>query len=177
MPIKLTDLPQQFQDQAASQIQAHGEKSRRSKYNVAPKDQRTWRGRTYDSKAEMEYAQLLYELFVCGSVKVFIPQPCVQLTEDHAYRPDFFVQWDDGTIDFIDIKGVMTAASKKHVAMWRKYGPCDLVITKKRGDRFFDEMTVEGGRGKDAGERVAIAIIWRKRFSLTLSGPCCTRYR
>jgi hypothetical protein len=157
--IKLTDLPQQFQDQAASQIRDHSA-SRRSKYNVAPKDQRTWRGRTYDSKAEMEYAQLLYELFMYGSVQVFIPQPCVQLTEDHAYWPDFYVQWEGTDIgQFIDVKGVMTSASKKHIAMWRKYGPCDLVITKKRGDRFFNEMIVEGGRGKDAGERPGAAVV------------------
>jgi hypothetical protein len=158
--IKLTDLPQQFQDQAAEQIQARGEKSRRSKYNVAPKDQRTWRGRTYDSKAEMEYAQYLHQAYFAGGVRIIIPQPCVQLTEDHAYRPDFFVEWmGDGPGYFIDVKGVMTAASKKHIAMWRKYGPCRLFIVQKRGARFVTEMIVEGGRGKDAGERPGAAVV------------------
>lgn len=97
------------------------------KYNVAPRALRTYRGRAYDSRAEMRYA---IRLAADANVRLWIPQPIVQLGEDFTYRPDFFVLYRDGEAVFVDVKGAETQAFKKTKRLWAKYGLAPLHVVK-----------------------------------------------
>lgn len=140
---------------------------RRNKYRVSPAAERTWHGRVWASKAEMQYAQMLamgansvYRLVIC--------QPKILLgVEENVYIPDFFVIDADGAYYFVDVKGVETAAFKKVRKLWAAYGPAKLYIAKKRGKYFVYETIEEGtkaGVGAMAIPRGGAAMNrWRKQ--------------
>ena len=90
---------------------------KRNKYNVAPKEQRTYGGRTYDSKAEMVYAQQLDVWKQAGAVKEWFPQVPFILHAPSgekigSYVADFRVNWADGSVTWVDVKGLMTPLSR-----------------------------------------------------------------
>ena len=120
------------------------------KYHVAPAGERHWRGRTWDSKAEMQYAQILYLLHEQGDLRVIIEQPRVTLgVPENVYRADFFVlpsESSGGRPEFIDVKGVETAAFRKIKKLWSSYGVLGLRIVKKQRGKF---ETVEIIQGKE----------------------------
>lgn len=118
----------------------------KSKYRVAPPDQRRAFGRTYASKAEKEYAEWLYRAVALREVRLVLEQVSVWLgVPENTYRPDFFVVNGDGSHEFIDVKGVETAAFRRIVRLWESYGPCGLRIVKKKGKQFVTAYVVEGG--------------------------------
>ena len=107
----------------------------RNKYRVSPAAQRTWNGRTYDSKAEMKYAQLLDVLHRSGEVVEWIEQPKTWLgIPENIYRPDFLVIPHDAMPYYVDVKGKETPAFKKNVRLWKKYGRLRLHVVKRKGD-------------------------------------------
>lgn len=101
---------------------------RRHKYNVSPAEQRTYKGRVYDSKAEMQYAE---RLDLDPDVMWWLRQPGFDLGEDTRYRADFLVSEFDGNIHAIDVKGMETPAFRKIKKLWRKYGIMELRVVKK----------------------------------------------
>jgi predicted nuclease of restriction endonuclease-like RecB superfamily len=105
---------------------------KRSKYGVAPKEDRTWRGKVYASKIEMEYAQMLAAATFVVDV---VEQPRIRLGDDHIYVPDFLVIGKCGHANYyVDVKGVETPTFRKSKKLWAKYGRLPLHIWKKGHD-------------------------------------------
>lgn len=108
----------------------------RNKYHVAPKPERTYKGRVFASKAEMQYCQLLEAYQNAGIIILFLFQPTIELgIPENKYRPDFHVMTRDGDY-YVDVKGVETAAFLKNKKLWKKYGLKPLHIIKKHGSKF-----------------------------------------
>lgn len=123
-------------------------KQKKHKYNVAPKAERQIGERTYASKAEKKYAELLAFDMEHGDVLDVVEQPRVQLGEDTVYRPDFLVivRQAPGIIAapyYVDVKGAETREFKRIKKLWRKYGRLSLVIVKQRGERFEVVETIQ----------------------------------
>jgi hypothetical protein len=122
-------------------------KFRRNKYRVAPKPDRTWRGKVYASKTEMEYAMLLHSLLKAGEIKRLIEQPTFTLGPSGIkYSPDFEVHDDEGR-KWIDVKGHQTAAFRLKVRLWKVHGPGLLLIVKRSGKGWKVVKQVDGGGG------------------------------
>lgn len=116
---------------------------RNSKFNVntskSGRERRTFKGRTYDSIVEMEYAMVLDGLLNDGHLVVVIPQPIVQLGEDFTYRPDFFVMnYSQASHNghFIDVKGREDKRFPQTKRLWKKYGRLDLHIVSRTSTGF-----------------------------------------
>lgn len=114
---------------AGGNQQARTKGGRRGKYNVSPPEQRTWRGRTYASKIECQYAQ---NLRLDASIQEVIDQPKVRLGDDFEYRPDFLVIPRFGTPYYIDVKGAETADFRRVRKLWEKHGRLPLHILKRK---------------------------------------------
>ena len=113
-------------------------KPKRSKYNVAPAEDRRWNGRTYDSKAEMLYAIHLEEQRALGVLIEIVAQPRIWLgVPENVYVPDFLVI-PAGLVDphYIDVKGAETPAFKKVKKLWKAYGRIPLKIVVQKGRSF-----------------------------------------
>lgn len=106
-----------------------------NKYHVAPKDDRTWNGKVYDSKAEMFYAKRLGTGVAMGVIVDYIEHPRIRLGEDTVYEADFLVVETDG-VYYVDVKGHETPEFKRVKKLWRKYGRLPLRIVKRNGDGF-----------------------------------------
>ncbi len=120
---------------------------RNNKYSVAPKEQRTWNGKAYDSKAEMEYAMVLDLLLKSGEIIDVIEQPIVHLgIRENRYRPDFLIMPAESTPYYVDVKGMETTAFKKNKRLWKIYGRMDLHLVKRTGQGKF--KVTETVRGK-----------------------------
>lgn len=145
-------------------------KRRNNKYKVAPPDERKYNGRTYASKAEMEYAKELYMLKKGGEILEFIEQPRLWLgVPENIYVPDFFIVYKNPTLEewlpgrsdrgpslnddaardpiYVDVKGVMTSAFRRNVKLWKSYGVLDLHIVKKKGKRFVTSEIISPQKG------------------------------
>ena len=114
---------------------------RRNKYNVAPAEQRKSMGRTYDSKAERQYAERLQKMLEAGVIAEWVPQPFVGLLgcPENTFKPDFLVipAPQDGRFPYyVEVKGRETARWKKNKKLWAEYGRLELVVVKKKGDTF-----------------------------------------
>ena len=104
---------------------------RGNKYNVAPASERVFQGRTYASKAERLYAEILWSRLKQRTIQLLIEQPTLWLgVPENVYRPDFFVMVN-GQCQFIDVKGVETPAFRKVKKLWASYGQCPLHIIKR----------------------------------------------
>ena len=90
---------------------------RRNKFNVSEPERRTYKGRTYDSRAEMLYAQRLDLLLMSGDIIDYVEQPRVHIAGDLRFKPDFFVI-EPTTAYFVDVKGVITDGFKKICDAW-----------------------------------------------------------
>ena len=115
------------------------------KYRIAPKAERTIGGITYASKAEsLRAAQLKLLVDSCGWIVT--PQPRFTLgCPENVYIADFLVSDNEGqwfhdcdpavnvTTWVEDVKGIETQKFRHDVKLWRKYGPCPLVILKHKG--------------------------------------------
>ncbi len=106
----------------------------RNKYNVAPPEERTYKGWLYDSKAEKRYAE---QLDMAPDVVWWMRQPRFDLGEDIRYAADFLVVERDrsGTVDLefihvVDVKGKETAKFRMFKRLWPKYGPVPLKLIR-----------------------------------------------
>lgn len=124
----------------------------RNKYNVAAAPDRTWLGRTYDSKAEMLYAQHLGTLGPALDVVIEQPRRRWGRYGEYIYVPDFYVHWNDGEKYFVDIKGRETDRFKQCKRNWGLYETLDLYVIKRSGSSF---KTVEVVRGQATAKREA----------------------
>lgn len=110
-------------------------KFKKSKYRNKPT---RFRGRTYDSKFECEWAVKYHMLLRAGELRGVIPQPIVDLAphreEGEYYRPDFQLIRKDGSVIFVEIKGVETDKFKKVRGEWSDHGPSELHIIKRGKD-------------------------------------------
>ena len=128
----------------------------KNKYKVSPPDERRYNGRTYASKAEMEYAKELYMLKKGGEILEFIEQPRLWLgVPENVYVPDFFIvpNFPKSLNDmkypyFVDVKGMMTVRFKQIIKLWRSYGTLDLHIIKKKGSRFVTSDIISAEKHK-----------------------------
>ena len=92
-------------------------KKRTSKYGVSKKEDRTYNGKVYDSKLEMRYRQHLDLLTKavkdCDRVILIneqVPYECfVEGKKICTYMMDYEVEYANGNIEFVDVKGVRTA--------------------------------------------------------------------
>jgi DNA-binding sugar fermentation-stimulating protein len=100
---------------------------RRNKFNAKPTE---YKGIRYDSKMEATHAEILDKDM---SVLWWLRQVGFDLTPDHRYRVDFLVAKTDGELYAVEVKGRVTAQSKKHFKLWKKYGimPLHIVYAKK----------------------------------------------
>lgn len=103
---------------------------RRNKFGAVRTD---YGGRTYDSRAEADYAANLDLLIIEGKIERWEAQPEYQLGEDFKYRVDFLVTGRGGKQWVVDVKGVETPRFKQAKKLWKKYGPLPLHIAKKGG--------------------------------------------
>ena len=88
---------------------------RRHKYNAKPK---VVDGIRFPSQKEADYYVKLKWLQKQGEVITFIRQPMFDLGGGTTYKGDFLIFWADGTVSFVDVKGVRTKAfikAKKQV--------------------------------------------------------------
>ena len=116
------------------------------KYRVAPAHLRTWNGKCYSSKAEMEYAQLLLRLVESGQVTEYTEQPMFRLgCPENTYRPDFLVIEHTGRVYCVDVKGAETRQFKKNCRLWRAYGRVPLHVVKKTRKGFATVRVEEPG--------------------------------
>jgi len=65
-------------------------------------------GIKFDSKKEAQYYQTLKLEQMAGTILFFLRQVSFDLPGNVKYRCDFLVFYTDGTIKFIDVKGVKT---------------------------------------------------------------------
>ncbi len=124
-------------------------KPKRSKYNVAPAQDRKWNGRTYDSKAEMLYAIHLEEQRSLGVLVEIVAQPRLWLgVPENVYVPDFLVipAPGNGEPHFIDVKGVETKEFKKVKKLWAAYGRLPLKIVVQKGREFVTNEIITKGK-------------------------------
>lgn len=113
--------------------------AKRHKYGVAPSQARRWRGKVYDSRAEMLYAKDVLDPMVVAREIVVFEQVRIWLgVPENVCVIDFLViplnDWQRPY--FVDVKGVKTAAFKRNVRLWKRYGPLDLHIVKREGGYF-----------------------------------------
>jgi uncharacterized protein YlaN (UPF0358 family) len=90
--------------------------AKRTKYGVSIVSERTHKGKVYMSKLEMQYAKHLGLLQKAkGKDKVVfvseqVPFPCVVNGKKICtYLLDFKVEYADGRIEYVDVKGMKTA--------------------------------------------------------------------
>lgn len=87
-------------------------------------------GRTYASKAEARYAANLDMRQRAGEVVFWLPQVPIPLPGKTKYVVDFLVFEADGTVRFVDVKGVETpmfVLKKKQV---EALFPIEIEVTK-----------------------------------------------
>lgn len=106
------------------------------RYHVAPKGERTWRGVTYDSKGEMQYAQWLETLRSGGEIVSIERQPRVCLADAVKYRADWLVEYRDGRREYIDFKGHESDRFRVVKQLWKVHGPLPLRLVARNGSGF-----------------------------------------
>jgi len=120
-----------------------GKWQRGNKYNVSPANQRSYKGRTYDSKAEMLYCQRLDLLIKSGDVLDYCEQPKVLICGTLWYKPDFFVI-EERDAYYVDVKGVETQEFVKIKKAWPSRVGFRLDVVKRKKDSFFVSESIPG---------------------------------
>lgn len=74
----------------------------------------TYKGRSYHSRAEAEYAMYLDSEMKAGRIKSWTPQKRIELCGENGshicnYYIDFMVERNDGVTELIEVKGFETA--------------------------------------------------------------------
>jgi len=85
-----------------------GKEEKLSKYRVAKKADRTYNNILFDSVKEMNYYKDLQLLQKAGEIVFFLRQVPFDLPGGVKYRVDFVEFYPDGSVRFIDVKGIET---------------------------------------------------------------------
>lgn len=93
----------------------------------SPSEDRTFRGVTYDSKAEMRRAVELQRLLEAGKIVAWFRQVPVSLGEDFVTRVDFLVIGID-RVWMEEVKGFDNKRWRTVVRLWAKHGPLPLAV-------------------------------------------------
>lgn len=102
----------------------------RHKFNAKPvKDD----GFHFASKLEYRYKQKLDLMKKAGEVIFYLSQVPFRLPGGVKYVVDYQVFYADGTVDFVDLKGVMTAMSKLKIKQVEELYPIKITIVTKVG--------------------------------------------
>lgn len=133
----------------------------RSKYNVGPKEGRTWNGVVYDSKGEMECAQWLdtfmgKEFFDFGVLSRWGRQYKLPVGPDESFKVDFgvvFGNWPplEAPDVYVEFKGNWKGREnrdfRRKLRLWEKYRSETMLVVQKerRGGRMYVAKTVQGG--------------------------------
>lgn len=116
-----------------------------SKYHVSAREDRTYDGIVFDSKAEMEYyREVVLPLAAAGEIvqyelqKSFVLQPGFRhdgkAVRAITYVYDFYLIYKDGHSEVIDVKGMATPEAKlKRKMFLYKYPDENLLWVKKSG--------------------------------------------
>ena len=116
-----------------------------SKYHVSAREDRTYDGIVFDSKAEMEYYRdVVLPLAAAGEIvqyelqKSFVLQPGFRhdgkAVRAITYVCDFYLIYKDGRSEVIDVKGMATPEAKlKRKMFLYKYPEENLLWVKKSG--------------------------------------------
>lgn len=102
--------------------------ARRSKYNNI---KTLVDGITFDSKAEADYYCLLKILRSNNDVQYFLRQVPFDLPGNTKYRCDFMVCHHDNRIEYIDVKGAVTATFKLKKKQVEALYPVEIVCMKQ----------------------------------------------
>ena len=105
---------------------------RRSKYN----NTRTqYDGHTFDSIAECDYYKHLLKFQRAGQIVMILRQVPFHLTSNRdniaKYECDFQVFYEDGRIEFVDVKGVETPMFKLKKKLVESQYPVEIKVIKK----------------------------------------------
>lgn len=81
---------------------------KKSKYRVGNKSDRIYNGILFDSVKEMNYCKDLQLLQKAGELKFYLQQVPFDLPGGVKYRVDFVEFHEDGSVRFVDVKGIET---------------------------------------------------------------------
>ncbi len=103
----------------------------RHKYNAKPTE---IDGLRFDSKAEAEYYQLLKRDLGMERIAYLEVKPAYRLPGNVTYTPDFTVYRPDGSVEVIEVKGVVTEAFRMKRKLFDSHHPLSpLTVVRKRG--------------------------------------------
>lgn len=109
-----------------------------SKYGVSKKEDRTFEGKVYASKLEMNYRKYLDSQKSKGEVQNYEEQVPFTIFINNkkicTYRLDFEVVYKDGSVKYIDTKGVKTSIYRLKKKMVEAY--FDIEITEVEAKTF-----------------------------------------
>lgn len=88
-------------------------------------------GIKFPSQLERSFYDQLLLRQKAGLVLFFLRQPKFDLPGGARYTADFQIFNTDGTVEFVDIKGVMTEASKLRIRLVESLYPVTIKIIKK----------------------------------------------
>lgn len=124
-----------------------------NKFGVAPKEERTFKGKVYASKAEAMYAAQLALDMDLGEIVEVVEQPRLWLgVRENVYVPDFLVVPRLSDFEgeryaplpyYVDVKGMETPQFRKIKTLWRIYGRLPLYVVKRERDRFVNAEIIE----------------------------------
>jgi predicted nuclease of restriction endonuclease-like RecB superfamily len=110
----------------------------KNKYGVSKPADRAFRGKTYDSKAERDYAEAVWMQLGTEYAEI-VEQPRLFLgVRENVYVPDFLlIPLEGGEPHYVDVKGAETPKFAKDKRLYAEYGRLPLVIVARRGGRFY----------------------------------------
>ncbi len=100
---------------------------KRSKYGAKPTEVD---GIRFDSKAEARHYSKLKLLVVAGDVLFFLRQVPIHLPGKTKYVVDFQEFWADGTVRFVDVKGMETQVFKLKKRQVEELYPFEIEVVK-----------------------------------------------
>lgn len=104
------------------------EKKKKSKYNSTPIVKKEIR---FDSIAESCYFDWLASQKEKGEVKYFLMQVPFRLPGNIKYLVDFQIFMKDGTVRYVDVKGMMTDVSRNKIKQVVSLFPVEIEIVTK----------------------------------------------
>lgn len=102
----------------------------RHKFKVSPPEEREAHGIVFDSKLERDYYLYLCERVKRGEVIFFLRQTPFHLPGKTVYRVDFQEFHADGTVHFVDVKGMETDQFRLKKRQVESLYPVEIEIVK-----------------------------------------------
>ncbi len=109
-------------------IERFDKKKKRSKYNATKIVKKEIR---FDSVAESCYFEWLLSQKSKGEIKYFLMQVPFRLPGNIKYLVDFQIFMKDGTVRYVDVKGMMTDVSRNKIKQVVNLFPVDIEIVTK----------------------------------------------